>query len=57
MLAASPYAWQADLDTTLVGPVLALVGFFIYTYKRHLDRQAKQWREQSRSEPGDYLDR
>ena len=39
------------------GPVLALVGFFIYTYKRHLDRQAKRWREQSRREPGDYLDR
>ena len=24
MLAASPYAWQADLDTTLVVPALAL---------------------------------
>jgi len=29
MLAASPYAWQADLDTTLVVPVLALVYLFL----------------------------
>lgn len=29
MLAASPYAWQADLDTTLVVPVLALAYLFL----------------------------
>jgi putative membrane protein len=29
MLAASPYAWQADLDTTLVVPVLALGYLFL----------------------------
>src|SRR3954468_8103306 len=29
MLAASPYRWQADLDTTLVVPVLALVYLFL----------------------------
>ena len=29
MLAASPYTWQADLDTTLVVPVLALCYLFL----------------------------
>src|SRR5581483_8125754 len=29
MVAASPYAWQADLDTTLVVPVLALGYLFL----------------------------
>src|SRR5581483_9037444 len=29
MLAASPYAWQADLDTTLVVPALALLYLFL----------------------------
>ena len=29
MLAASPYAWQADLDTTLVVPLLALAYLFL----------------------------
>jgi putative membrane protein len=29
MLAASPYTWQADLDTTLVVPALALVYLFL----------------------------
>src|SRR5690242_10959792 len=29
MLAASPYAWQADLDTTLVVPALTLVYLFL----------------------------
>src|SRR3954469_13989589 len=29
MLAASPYSWQADLDTTLVVPVLALTYLFL----------------------------
>jgi putative membrane protein len=29
MLAASPYIWQADLDTTLVVPVLALLYLFL----------------------------
>ena len=29
MLAASPYAWQADLDTTLVVPVLGLAYLFL----------------------------
>jgi putative membrane protein len=29
VLAASPYEWQADLDTTLVVPVLALVYLFL----------------------------
>ncbi|HEY3922558.1 MAG TPA: cytochrome c oxidase assembly protein [Gaiellaceae bacterium] len=29
MLAASPYAWQADLDTTLVVPLLALLYLFL----------------------------
>src|SRR5438034_2334510 len=29
MLAASPYAWQADLDTTLVVPLLALAYLFV----------------------------
>jgi len=29
MLAASPYEWQADLDTTLVVPALALVYLFL----------------------------
>src|SRR3954465_8370567 len=29
MIAASPYAWQADLDTTLVVPLLALGYLFL----------------------------
>ena len=29
MLAASPYTWQADLDTTLVVPALALLYLFL----------------------------
>src|SRR5436309_8780761 len=29
MLAATPYTWQADLDTTLVVPVLALAYLFL----------------------------
>src|SRR6185437_5717800 len=29
MVAASPYAWQADLDTTLVVPMLALGYLFL----------------------------
>src|SRR6266576_4597937 len=29
MLAASPYAWQADLDTTLAVPLLALAYLFL----------------------------
>ena len=29
VLAASPYAWQADLDTTLVVPALALAYLFL----------------------------
>src|SRR6476661_10958585 len=29
MLAASPYAWQADLDTTLVVPLVALAYLFL----------------------------
>jgi cytochrome c oxidase assembly factor CtaG len=41
VLAASPYAWQADLDTTLVVPVLALVYLFLAgRYGTSADRAA-----------------
>src|SRR4029077_7657104 len=41
MLAASPYAWQADLDTTLVVPVLALGYLFLAgRYRTTADRAA-----------------
>ena len=41
MLAASPYAWQADLDTTLVVPVLALGYLFLVgRYGTSADRAA-----------------
>ncbi len=41
MLAASPYAWQADLDTTLVVPVLALGYLFLAgRYGTTVDRAA-----------------
>src|SRR6185437_11589278 len=41
MLAASPYAWQADLDTTLVVPVLALTYLFLAgRYGTTVDRAA-----------------
>ncbi|MGH3510322.1 MAG: hypothetical protein ACRDPI_08850 [Nocardioidaceae bacterium] len=33
------------------GPVLLLIGFFIYSYKRHLDRQAREDRPEA---PDDY---
>jgi cytochrome c oxidase assembly factor CtaG len=41
MLVASPYAWQADLDTTLVVPVLALTYLFLAgRYGTTVDRAA-----------------
>ena len=41
MLAASPYTWQADLDTTLVVPLLALVYLFLAgRYGTSADRAA-----------------
>ena len=41
MLAASPYAWQADLDTTLVVPLLALGYLFLAgRYGTSVDRAA-----------------
>ena len=41
MLASSPYAWQADLDTTLVVPVLALGYLFLAgRYGTSADRAA-----------------
>jgi cytochrome c oxidase assembly factor CtaG len=41
VLAASPYAWQADLDTTLVVPLLALAYLFLAgRYGTTVDRAA-----------------
>lgn len=39
LLQTGQSAWIALMT---FGPVLALIGFFIYSYKRHLDREASE---------------